>query len=151
VQEGAPHDVARHPATPYVARLVGLNLYAGQLSNGRLSVDGGGEIACATSNLAGAAMATIRPSAVTVFTGRPQDTSARNVWPGRVAGIEVAGERVRVEIASTPPVVAEVTARALADLRIGTGDAVWAAVKATDVDVRCEGRNGQTPEDGRGT
>ncbi|HEX7353591.1 MAG TPA: ABC transporter ATP-binding protein [Mycobacteriales bacterium] len=136
VQEGTPTQVARHPATPYVARLVGLNFYRGQLTGGRLTVDSGGEIACATGDLSGRALATIRPSAVTLFADRPHGTSARNLWPGRIAVVEVAGERVRVEVASTPPVVAEVTAAALAELRVRPGDEVWAAVKATDVDVR---------------
>ena len=31
VQQGTPAEVARRPATEYVARLVGLNLYAGTL------------------------------------------------------------------------------------------------------------------------
>ena len=43
VQEGTPAEVARRPATDYVARLVGLNLYAGP---GRrrpvVALDGGG-------------------------------------------------------------------------------------------------------------
>lgn len=136
VQEGVPAAIARHPATPYVARLVGLNLYRGVLRDGRLAVAGGGEIACAAGSLHGSVVATIRPSAVTLFASEPHGTSARNVWLGRIAAVEVAGERVRVEVASTPRVIAEVTALALADLRVGAGDKVWAAIKATDVDVR---------------
>ncbi len=34
VQEGSPAEVARRPATEYVARLVGLNLYAGTADAG---------------------------------------------------------------------------------------------------------------------
>jgi molybdate transport system ATP-binding protein len=136
VQEDTPAGIARQPATPYVARLVGLNLYQGELRDGRLAVGGGGEIACATANLRGPAIATIRPSAVTLFAAEPHGTSARNIWTGRIAAVEVAGERVRVEVASVPRVIAEVTAGALADLRVGAGDDVWAAIKATDVDVR---------------
>ena len=30
VQEGGPAEIARHPRTDYIARLVGLNLYRGQ-------------------------------------------------------------------------------------------------------------------------
>ena len=42
VQEGTPADVARRPATDYVARLVGLNLYAGSLdpTTGTVTLDG---------------------------------------------------------------------------------------------------------------
>lgn len=47
VQQGTPAAVARQPATQYVARLVGLNLYAGTLDPGtpgsrRVSLDDGG-------------------------------------------------------------------------------------------------------------
>jgi molybdate transport system ATP-binding protein len=47
VQQGSPAVVARQPATQYVARLVGLNLYAGTLDPGtpgnrRVSLDEGG-------------------------------------------------------------------------------------------------------------
>ncbi|HEY5334692.1 MAG TPA: ABC transporter ATP-binding protein [Mycobacteriales bacterium] len=138
VQEGTPAAIARQPATPYVARLVGLNLYRGELQHGRLDVVTGGAITCATGTLHGSAVATIRPSAVTLFASEPHGTSARNVWRGRIAAVEVAGERVRVELASTPRVIAEVTAGALAELRVGAGDDVWAAIKATDVDVRTD-------------
>ena len=136
VQTGTPGDVARHPATPYVASLVGLNLYRGVLRNGILTVEGGGQIACATGGLSGPVLATIRPSAVTLHAAEPAGASARNRFHGRITAVEVSGERVRVEVASTPRVVAEVTAAALADLRLGAGDVAWASAKATDVTVR---------------
>jgi molybdate transport system ATP-binding protein len=47
--------------------------------------------------------------------------------------VDAAGERVRVEVDAVPPVVAEITPAALAELRLATGDEVWVAVKATDV------------------
>jgi molybdate transport system ATP-binding protein len=136
VQEGVPAQVAGRPATAYVATLVGLNLYRGALHDGLLQVDGGGEIACASGDLRGVVHVTVRPSAVTVYATEPVGASARNLWRGRITSVEAAGERVRLTVASTPPVVAEVTARALAELRIGSGDDVWVAVKATDVAVQ---------------
>ena len=42
VQEGAPAEVARRPATDYVARLVGLNLYAGTADGAQVALAGGG-------------------------------------------------------------------------------------------------------------
>jgi molybdate transport system ATP-binding protein len=45
VQEGPPHEVARRPASSYVARLVGLNLWAGVLRGGEVALDGGGTLA----------------------------------------------------------------------------------------------------------
>ena len=42
VQEGPPAQVARQPATQYVARLVGLNLYDGVADDSGVSLSGGG-------------------------------------------------------------------------------------------------------------
>ncbi|MEO6144540.1 MAG: ABC transporter ATP-binding protein, partial [Dermatophilaceae bacterium] len=46
VQQGSPAQVARQPATQYVARLVGLNLYTGTLdpATGQVELDGGGTL-----------------------------------------------------------------------------------------------------------
>jgi molybdate transport system ATP-binding protein len=136
VQQGRPAEIARRPATTYVARLVGLNLYRGRLDAGQLHVEGGGVIVCASGDRRGDVAATIRPSAVTLFIDPPSRASARNVWQGRIASLEPSGERVRVAINSTFPIVAEVTTAALAELRLGPGDQIWAMVKATDVDVQ---------------
>jgi ABC-type sugar transport system ATPase subunit len=46
-QEGSPSEVARRPATEYVARLMGLNLYPGVLADpvaGKIELDGGGAL-----------------------------------------------------------------------------------------------------------
>ncbi len=46
VQTGSPTEVARRPATDYVARLLGLNLYAGSRdgASGAVALDGGGSL-----------------------------------------------------------------------------------------------------------
>ena len=66
--------------------------------------------------------------------GRP-----RNVWPGRIVGLEPHGDGVRVEVAGAPDgstaILAEVTPAAVADLELAPGSAVWAAVKASDIEV----------------
>jgi molybdopterin-binding protein len=80
----------------------------------------------------GPAAATVRPQAVSLHMHQPEGTP-RNVWSGRVIGVDATGERVRVEVHSEPPVVAEITPAALADLRLASGDEVWVSIKATDV------------------
>jgi molybdate transport system ATP-binding protein len=52
-----------------------------------------------------------------------------------VAAIEGFGERVRVQVAGVVPLVAEVTAAAVADLHLVPGAQVWTSVKATEVDA----------------
>ena len=135
VQSGPAADLVRRPATPYVARIVGLNFWRGTLSAGVFAVDGGGEIVCTAGDLSGPAIAVLRPSAVTLYDVEPVRSSARNLLSGSVASVEAAGERSRVVVASTPPLVAEISMASLTDLRIEPGQRVWASVKATDVET----------------
>ena len=50
VQRGTPAEVARQPATPYVARLLGLNLWPGVARNGAWCSSGGGHLVVADSD-----------------------------------------------------------------------------------------------------
>src|SRR4029078_7399927 len=52
VQQGTPAEVARQPATQYVARLVGLTLYAGTLdpATGHVHLDDGGMFTVTLNN-----------------------------------------------------------------------------------------------------
>ena len=52
-----------------------------------------------------------------------------------IVGIERTGSRVRVRVAGTMPIVAEVTPAAMSALGLAAGTQVWAAVKATEVKV----------------
>jgi molybdate transport system ATP-binding protein len=133
VQDGLPAQIAQRPASEYAARLVGLNLIRGTAAGGTLHCVGGGQLRTADRTLAGPVVAVVRPSAVLIFPSEPGLSSARNVWPGRLSALEALGDRVRVTIASTPPLLAEITTQAVAELRLRAGDPVWVSVKATDI------------------
>ena len=137
VQRGSPLEIARRPRTDYVARLVGLNLLAGEASGHLVSMPGGGAVFLAQSAV-GPVHVAFRPAAVSVFRRRPEG-SPRNVWAGRVSTIEPHGDGVRIEIANVPEpgssILAEITPAAVADLGIGSGSKVWAAVKATEIEI----------------
>ena len=137
VQQGRPADVARRPRTDYVARLVGLNLLTGRAAGRTVLLPGGGVVTQAGEG-SGEVYAAFRPAAVALFLGRPEG-SPRNVWPGRIVGLEPHGDGVRVEVGGAPDpastVLAEVTPAAVAELRLAAGLEVWAAVKASDIDV----------------
>ncbi len=131
VQRGAPADVARAPRTEYVARLVGLNLYRGRAAGTAVTLDDGGVLHTAEP-AHGPVFVSFPPSAVAVHRERPGG-SPRNVWSGRVAGLEQYADTVRVRVAGSPEVLADITTGAVAELRLGAGEPVWVAVKATEV------------------
>ncbi|HZD72182.1 MAG TPA: TOBE domain-containing protein, partial [Actinomycetes bacterium] len=76
----------------------------------------------------------IHPRAVALHRARPEGTP-RNVWPATSQALDLVGDRVRVRLDGPVPLVAEVTPAAAAELRLGEGGQVWAAVKATEVTV----------------
>jgi molybdate transport system ATP-binding protein len=134
VQSGRPAEVARRPRTDYVARLLGLNLYRGTARDDRVSLDGGGELVLA-EKAGGDVHVALRPSAVALHRTRPERASPRNVWAGRVAGVEAVGDRVRVAVGGRPDVLADVTTDAVTELDLAAGAEIWVSVKATELSV----------------
>lgn len=133
IQQGSAADVAARPRSPWVADLLGLNLYQGRADGGRFAISGGGSLTVA-SDVRGSAFAAVHPHAVTVHRARPEG-SARNVWPGRVTDLDPEGDRVRVRVGAAPPIVAEVTPAAAAELGLIDGGQVWVSLKATEISV----------------
>jgi molybdate transport system ATP-binding protein len=134
VQRGTPTEVARRPASPYVARLLGLNLWGGDARGGDVTLTDGGHVVVADSEAHGHVLVAVRPSALGLHLTQPGG-SPRNVWPGTVSGLELLGDRVRVAVAGTPPALVDVTPAAVADLGLAPGRAVWVSLKATEVEV----------------
>ncbi|HEY3632844.1 MAG TPA: ABC transporter ATP-binding protein [Jatrophihabitantaceae bacterium] len=135
VQQGSPHDIAARPVTDYVATLVGVNLYAGVAAGGRVELDGGGTIVIGDTALTGRTLVAVRPSAITVYTSRPDPGSARNLWPGRIDALAPLGDRIRLSVSGSPGALVDVTPPAVADLDLARGREVWLATKATEVDA----------------
>ncbi len=135
VQQGSPGQVARQPGTEYVAKLVGLNLYAGRAAGSQVTLDEGGSFAIPGRDVRGDVLVAVRPSAVAISTQRPEATSQRNIWPAKITGRTLLADRVRLELDGEPRAFADVTAAAVADLSLAPGLGVWLAVKATDLEV----------------
>jgi len=135
VQEGTPAQVARQPATEYVATLVGLNLYAGRADGPGVALAGGGAFVIPDRGQHGDVLVAVRPSALVVSSQRPQASSARNTWPARIAGLTLLADRVRLDLEGRPPALADVTPAAVAELSLSPGSQVWVAAKATDLEV----------------
>ncbi|QAY74758.1 ATP-binding cassette domain-containing protein [Agromyces protaetiae] len=149
VDDGPTRDVLASPRSPFTAALAGVNLVAGVADHGavvaRRSIgadvrftgavgeDGAPD---ASEPLADGqpAAAVFRPSSVVVATTRPEGTSLRNVWSDRLVALEPAPSGVRLRF-SDPPVAADVTAAAVAELGLAPGQELWLAVKAAEVRV----------------
>src|SRR5215467_5051867 len=135
VQEGSPAQVARQPATDYVAKLVGLNLYAGEADGGQVKLTGGGAFVVADTGQHGDVLVALRPSAVVVSSQRPEPSSARNTWPAKIAGLTLLADRVRLDLEGPPHALVDVTPAAVAELSLRPGSEVWLTAKATDLEV----------------
>jgi molybdate transport system ATP-binding protein len=135
VQEGTPAQIARQPATDYVAKLVGLNLYAGRADGSHVTLAGGGEFLVPGPAQHGDVLVAVRPSAIVVSNQRPQFSSARNIWPAKITGLTLLADRVRLDLQGMPSALVDVTPAAVAELSLSSGSQVWLSTKATDLEV----------------
>ncbi|HEY2428007.1 MAG TPA: ABC transporter ATP-binding protein [Acidimicrobiales bacterium] len=132
-QEGPLVEVTARPRSPWVASMVGLNLLAGTADRATVRLANGAVVATATDGT-GPTLVAIRPNAIGLHRSPPEG-SARNVWQGEAGELHLAGDRARVRFNGPVPLVAEVTAAAVAELHLADGGPLWASVKATDVDA----------------
>ena len=137
VQMGTPGEITSRPLTPYVANLVGVNLYRGTPSadHHRMELADGGSFELATAPEAGAALVALRPSAVIVYRDHPTGLSARNVWAGQVESLQIVGDRVRLVVSGPPRTLVDVTTDAVSELGLAPGVNVWLAAKTTDLNA----------------
>jgi len=132
-QHGPLAEVTAHPRSAWVATMVGLNLLAGTADGTTVALPSGQTLVSPTPST-GAVFAAFRPNAVTLHRHRPEG-SARNTWPGHATELYPAGDRARVRVDGPVPLVAEVTASAVAELHLADGGPIWVSLKATEIDV----------------
>ena len=125
-------DLVARPRTAWAAELAGTNLLPATAAGHHLALADGGTLIGADAVAQGPVLVAIRPASVTLHLTHPEG-SARNAWSATVAEAEGFGDRVRIRLAGPVPLVAEVTALAVEELRLEPGREVWASVKATDV------------------
>lgn len=138
VQEGMPAELLHRPRSEAAGAFIGTNFFRGTLGardgTGLVAIrTPGGTLLAADAGLDGEVFVAVDPREIVISLDRPSG-SARNVFRGRV--IEIApepprGERVRVALATEPPLVAEVTRQALEALGVAEGADVYASFKAT--------------------
>jgi len=142
-QMGTRDDLLRHPRSQYVAEFLGLNLFQGRVKAHTedglvvVAVDGADLYLVQPLEVGEAVHVVVDPREV-VISSEPPHGSARNVFPGPVEEIvpePPAGERVRVSIASRPPMVAEITRGSALIMRLEPGRMVYASFKAAGARV----------------
>ena len=137
-QIGTPREIFQRPASEFVARFVGIrNFFPGRL----VRKNGSGEALFEFSGLGlvlmseapeGEGYAVIRSEDVIVSVERPQ-SSARNVFEGRVTDIFPARLGIEVIVDVGVEIAALVTERSLSSLVLEHGSRVYVSVKASAV------------------
>lgn len=133
VQQGSAAEVTERPRSPYVAELVGLNLFRGKGAGDHVALPSGATLVVPGAGH-GDVFAAVHPRAVALHRQRPEGTP-RNVWEGRVVSLDLENDRLRVRVDAAIPVVAEITPAAGRELRLAEGRPTWVSVKATEVVV----------------
>ncbi|BBZ34757.1 sulfate/molybdate ABC transporter ATP-binding protein [Mycolicibacterium confluentis] len=140
VESGPVRDVLAAPRSEFAARIAGINLIPGLVSEpGALRTDWGESISGVGDVTVGSgAVALFRPAAVAVHLSPPQG-SPRNVLPVTIAELDIHGGGVRIRGAEQPDggvgLAADITAASAADLDLEPGQTVYFAVKAQEVQL----------------
>jgi molybdopterin-binding protein len=148
-QAGSREQLLRYPRSPFVAELLGTNLFIGRVAEPSAAPrptirTAEGVLAIEESSGPGTVYLTVSPREITLSRS-PPDGSAQNVFAGAVLEMvpePPGGERVRVVLDTTPTLVAEVTREAIAALALTEGMRVYAAFKATGVQVDADVHGG---------
>jgi molybdate transport system ATP-binding protein len=134
VQTGSGRDLLEAPVSPFVAGLTGVNYFTGIAARrGDLTevrAEDGDALFLSTEPASGPVGVAVPPWEISLSPGRPYG-SARNVLAGPISRVAGVGNRVRVTVASHPPVVAEVTDQSVHQLGLAPGISVVASWKAT--------------------
>jgi molybdate transport system ATP-binding protein len=143
-QTGTREALMRSPRSPYVAEFLGVNLFRGSLAGAargpatplaaRITLPQG-ELVISERPTDGDTAIVVRPRDITLALERPTGT-ARNVFEGAIEELVPEppdGELVRVSIATTPGLIAEVTRQAVGALGLTPGRRVFASFKAAGV------------------
>lgn len=128
VQTGTTAELLRCPASAFVAAFVGTNYFAGEAKRvaglTEITLDAGG-LVMSERHASGRVGVVVQPWHVSL--GDPADVDPGvNALTGPITSITPYGSRIRVTLASSPPIVADVPAQAAWVNELGPGDVVTA-------------------------
>jgi molybdate transport system ATP-binding protein len=136
VQQGRADELAAAPASAFVADFTGAVVLTGLAREGPdgttiVELDGGGRVT-STDRGMGPVAVSVHPWEITLQPfGRRLATSAQNCLDADVLTVTAIGNRVRVGLAASQPLVVEVTSTAVAGLHLELEARVTACWKAT--------------------
>jgi len=141
VQRGTAADVTRRPVSPWVARLLGVNLLRGQV-RGRWLDLGAGLAVPVAGVPEGEQWTALSPRSVTVIPygigDSPrggQGSASRTAWSTKVVSIQPTGDRVLLGLDYPAGLWADVPAQLPSGGRWTEGMSVQASIDATDLDL----------------
>lgn len=132
-QHDTVHGIVRKPVNSWAADKL-TNVYRGTFTDGVLHLENGRRMYTHAVRENGPVLVTVHPRSVLIHREKPEG-SALNVWHGRVAGLEPAGNRIRMNMLGLTPLVAEVTVNSCRRLDLPVGGPIWASFKASRVDI----------------
>jgi molybdate transport system ATP-binding protein len=137
VQEGTPSELAATPCSAFVADFTGAVVLTGMAAAApdgltRVALDGGGQ-AISTDRAEGPVALSVYPWEIEIEiepAAEASTGSAQNRLAADVISITTVGNRVRVGLAASQPLAAEITERSAQRLGLRTGTRVSATWKA---------------------
>ncbi len=138
LQVGSPNEIFSSPKSKEVAEFVGIeNILGGvvvEREDNLVTIEVAGVTIQAVSGYAvgDKVYALIRPEDIT-FTLSKDNSSARNVFRGRITRVTPVGPLVRIEVDCGFPLLGVVTRRSAQELDFAVGREVYASFKATAI------------------
>lgn len=137
IQLEAGRIVAEGGVEVLASNRFGSNVFSGvgRNVNGESDVEVGGgvTIACAAGH-EGRIAVRVRPEDI-IVSKAPIKTSARNMYKGRIVGIEENGPIIRLEIDAGRVFTAHITRRTLTEMALNVGSEVYISFKASAVEI----------------
>ncbi|MEI6502523.1 MAG: TOBE domain-containing protein, partial [Armatimonadota bacterium] len=137
VQLGDRRELLSQPRDAFVADFLGMNLLSGLARprpDGLTAVSCGPHTFYSLSELSGEVLMTFHPWDVSLSLTEP-DSSALNVFRGKVTSISHLGGRTRVTVEDSISIIAELTHLSEERLGLELGKEVYASFKASALQV----------------
>lgn len=138
MQVGTAEEIFCQPKSEFVARFaMTRNIFAGDVRDGEdegASIDIGGILIWAVTNLRGHRHASVRPEDILIST-QPFISSARNSFMGTITDVVSKGSTVCLTVNVPPDFVCLVTRRSFEEMELRRGSKVYVTFKASAVNV----------------